>query len=300
MSRLFTLQEAVDYCTRSSDEESDIEEPEIEVEDGEREDFEVRRDEQISENEDEPLTSGDELLESDDELADSDGAADEAEDVPSRNRQFHRRKKKYAVSSIATSLDEENYDITDYRNVDVKEIEVPIEKKGKKVTKKITWTTEKPNQGVRQNQQNVIPNRPGVKPEYRDIVDPLSAWSIFIDDKMIQLIVTYTNQSINESIRQSKQDRASDKLCHLIETNEREIKAFIRLWYIRGLLNWTFHDITTAYSSVYCHKIFSATMSIKRFRFLCANIRFDDIATRVNRFQHDRAAAIRTARNNVT
>ena len=141
MSRLFTLQEAVDYCTRSSDEESDIEEPEIEVEDGEREDFEVR-DEQISENEDEPLTSGDELLESDDELADSDGAADEAEDVPSRNRQFHRRKKKYAVSSIATSiatsLDEENYDITDYRNVEVKEIEVPIEKKGKKVTKKIT------------------------------------------------------------------------------------------------------------------------------------------------------------------
>ena len=42
MSRLFNLQEAVDYCTRRSDEESDIEEPEIEVdvevevEDGER------------------------------------------------------------------------------------------------------------------------------------------------------------------------------------------------------------------------------------------------------------------------
>lgn len=216
------------YFTRSSW----LLEPEIEDEDGEREDFEVR-DEQISENEDKPLISGDELLESDDELADSDGAADEAEDVPNRNRQFHRRKKKYAVSSIATSLDEENYDITDYCNIDAKEIEVPLEKKGKKVTKKITWTTEKPNQGVRQNQQNVIPNRLGVKPEHRDIVDSLSAWWIFIDDNTIKLIVTYTNQSINKSIRQSKQNKASDKQCHLIETNEREIKAFVGLWYIR-------------------------------------------------------------------
>ena len=41
------------------------------------------------------------------------------------------------------------------------------------------------------------------------------------------------------------------------------------------------------------HKIFSATISIKRFRFLCTNLRFDDISSRNTRFQHDLAAAIR-------
>ena len=34
-------------------------------------------------------------------------------------------------------------------------------------------------------------------------------------------------------------------------------------------------------------------MSIKQFRFLCANIRFDDITSRTECFQHDRAAAVR-------
>ena len=279
MSRKISLREAIDFCTRSSDEDSDFEcedEPEI--------DGDEMRDDKLSENEDEPLTS-----ESEEESGDE--VPDDIE--PVRNREFHGRKQKYAVSSIETSLDESNYNMTDYDDIEVEEIEVPLEKKKQTVTKKITWTTEKPNQRIRQNQQNVIPNRPGVKPIFRDIVDPLLAWSSFIDDNIIQTIVTYTNQSINESIRLSKQDRGSDKLCHLIKTNEREMKAFIGLWYICGLLNWTFHDITTAYSSVYGHKIFNATMSIKRFRFLCSNIRFDDITTRADRFKHDRAAAVR-------
>ena len=43
----------------------------------------------------------------------------------------------------------------------------------------------------------------------------------------------------------------SDKLCHLIETNERDIKAFIGIWYIQGLLNWTFHDLTICFSPKY-------------------------------------------------
>ena len=39
--------------------------------------------------------------------------------------------------------------------------------------------------------------------------------------------------------------------------------------------------------------IFNATVSIKRFRFLCANLRLDDILSRNTRFQHDRDATIR-------
>ena len=42
----------------------------------------------------------------------------------------------YAVSSIATSLDKVNYDIINFDNVEVKEVDVPLEKKWQTVTKK--------------------------------------------------------------------------------------------------------------------------------------------------------------------
>lgn len=278
-----SLSEAVEFCTRSSDEENSVadEEDNVAGVDLDNTIFGVQGD-KLTDNESEELTS-------DEELSD----VDVSENFGNVNRQFHRRRNVYAVSSIDTSLDESNYDLIDMNNVGIEEIEVPLEKRGKNVTKKITWTTAKPIQNVRQGPQNIIPNAPGVKPEFRQNTDPHDAWCTFIDDDIIQIMVTYTNQSINESIARSNQQKKDSKLCHHFDTNFREMKAFIGLWYIRGLLNWTFHDITTVYSREYGNKIFNATMSIKRFRFLCANIRFDDINTREEHFQHDRAAAIR-------
>ena len=107
------------------------------------------------------------------------------------------------------------------------------------------------------------------------------------------MIVTWTNQSIKLSLSKCKQSASNKNVAHLYETNEREMKAFIGLWYIHGLLNWNNSDITFAYSQIYGNKILNATISIKRFWFLCANLRFDDIPSRNTCFQHDRAAAIR-------
>ena len=53
----------------------------------------------------------------------------------------------------------------DVANVEQKEIDVPLEKKGKQVTKTITWTTKKPTENISQGPQNIVPKRPGVKPE---------------------------------------------------------------------------------------------------------------------------------------
>ena len=89
------------------------------------------------ENENDNLTSDDEQSET-----------DEMEMAENSDRQFHRRKKKYLVCSIDTSLDENNYDMIDITNVEEKEIDVPLEKKGKQFTKKITWTTKKPTQNI--------------------------------------------------------------------------------------------------------------------------------------------------------
>ena len=139
----------------------------------------------------------------------------------------------------------------------------------------------------------IIKNPAGVKPEHPEKIELLDASSVFVNNDMIQMIVTWTNQSIKQSLSICKQSASDKNVAHLYETNEREMKAFSGLQYICGLLNWNNNDITFAYSQIYGNKIFNTTMSVKCFRFLCANLPFDDISSRNTRFQHDRAAAIR-------
>ena len=196
-----------------------------------------------------------------------------------------------AVSSIENALDEENYEPIDYSHVSIENVAVLLEKKGKNVTKSINWTTEKPTQTVRQAPQNVIRNRPGVKREFRTAVEPTDAWRTFFDDNMVQMKSnTPISLHIKESVANSKQEIS--RIRHLHETNSIEVKAFVALWYFRWLLNWTFQDITV-YSGKHGNSLFNTAMSIKRFRFLWANLRFDDINKREERFQHDQAGAVR-------
>ena len=130
--------------------------------------------------------------------------------------------------------------------VEKEEAVVVLEKKKKVVTNSITWTTEEPPQRVRQGPQNITKNHAGAEPEYREKIEPLDAWSVFVNDDMIQMIVNWTNQSIRQSLSKCKQSASDKNVAHLFETNEREMKAFIGLWYIRGLLNWNNNGITFA------------------------------------------------------
>ena len=194
VNRRIPLSEAVDFCTRSSDEDTDNDEAFSDQEDSAaNQTVYGGQTEMLPENENEDLTSDNEQSE-----------IDEMETAENSDRQFHRRKNKYLVCSIDTSLDENNYDMIDIANVEEKEIDVSLERKGKQVTKKITWTTKKPTQNICQDPQNIVPNRHGVKPEYHRKVESLEAWSTFIDDDIIQLIVTPTSLSMKAFVDRSK------------------------------------------------------------------------------------------------
>ena len=133
-NRRIPLSEAVDFCTRSSDEDTDNDEAFSDQEDSAaNQTVYGGRTEMLSENENDDLTSDNEQRE-----------IDEMETVENSDRQFHRRKNKYLVCSIDTSLDENNYNMIDIANVEEKEIDVLLERKGKQVTKKITWATKNP------------------------------------------------------------------------------------------------------------------------------------------------------------
>ena len=124
-------------------------------------------DDMLSENENEDLTSKEE--QSDDNECDVDDGDKNEYD----KRQFHPRKQKRMVLSIHISLDENNYELIDMLKVEKEEAIVVLEKKKKAVTNSMTWTTEQTPQRVQHGPQNIIKNPAGVKPEYREKIEPL-------------------------------------------------------------------------------------------------------------------------------
>ena len=62
----------------------------------------------------------------------------------------------------------------------------------------------------------------------------------------------------------------------LRETDKSEIRAFIDLLYMRGLLGLNHHDVELMFSKHAGPDVFGATMSKQRMKFLLANITFDD------------------------
>ena len=108
-----------------------------------------------------------------------------------------------------------------------------------------------------------------------------------------------TNEKI-ESFRQTVGPKIfeGDKCLYLKETNTAEIYAFIGLVYTRGLQGQNSVRTELLFSENYGHPIFSATMSIHRFKILFPKISFNDLETRTERWKKDRFAAIRNTKQN--
>ena len=119
---------------------------------------------------------------------------------------------------------------------------------------------------------------------------PLPAFSCFISDDIITAIVTSTNKKIEKEVEASI---AIKNFYYKTFTDEIEIRAFIGLLYMRGLLGLSKLNYQYLFNSKIGPPIFGATMSGNRFSFLHANICFDDIATRRQRWPDDKFTAIR-------
>ena len=143
------------------------------------------------------------------------------------------------------------------------------------------WSNSRLSTAGRQNAANIISGNTGVKTKYRSILDPRKAWELFFNPDMLSLIVMYTNIKIN-SVRTKFLARSSDHSYDscMKNTTASEILAFIGLMYLRGLLAWTNHDVNILFNDLSGHRIFGATMSKNRFKFLFAHISFDDHTTR--------------------
>ena len=68
--------------------------------------------------------------------------------------------------------------------------------------KVLTWTTDKPNASRKQNEPNIIRNKPGPSRHVKDIETPLESWSLLITDDILLEIITNTNKNIKAFVNE--------------------------------------------------------------------------------------------------
>ena len=84
-----------------------------------------------------------------------------------------------------------------------------------------------------------------------------------------------------------------ENLYYCKTTDEMEIKAFIGLVYFRALMKLNHMDVRFLFQYDIGPPLFGATMGVNRFKFLAANVSFDDNNSRKRRWITDRFGAFR-------
>ena len=98
----------------------------------------------------------------------------------------------------------------------------------------------------------------------------------FIDDQMIELVVSCTNIRLESIINQHLDKiKNNSRYGFLHNTDSTEIRALFGRVYIRGLLDLHNHKINILFSQKAGHAVFGATMSRNRFQFMIAHLMFD-------------------------
>ena len=125
-------------------------------------------------------------------------------------------------------------------------------------------------------------------------ITPLAAFELFFIENMIKQITDNTNKKIDAFLEKyGEKIESDDKLTHVKSTNPNEIRAFLGLFYLRGAMKLNLRNIHDVFYHKSSNVSFRATMSRKRFSFLCLVTQFDDASTRESRCVEDKFAAMR-------
>lgn len=186
----------------------------------------------------------------------------------------------------SSSEEEENEDSSENETDDVhmEDVQYYLGKDNK--TK---WRKKTPNVQIRTRAHNIVTHLPGSKSFAKNAKTEIECLNLLLDETIIRTITTCTNIYIDEIRIRFDRDRDARN------TNEREIRAFIGILYIIGVLRSSRKNL---------HKIWDnrkgsgiemcyLAMSEKRMRFLLRCVRFDDFRDRGQRRDIDKLAPIR-------
>ena len=161
------------------------------------------------------------------------------------------------IHSIDTALCEENYDLLPIRAKEkIIKGELPTDppnekNKGKKTVsnnkedkKEILFSNILQKTTGRQNVCNIISNKPGETPEFRETETERDAFELFLTKAMIENIANYTNKPINKILEKVGQEvTQTGKYPHVKIVDATDIYALIGLMYMRGLCGLNRHII---------------------------------------------------------
>lgn len=157
------------------------------------------------------------------------------------------------------------------------------------------WQRRRPRpQAAQAPQRNIFRERPGPNGvQARAATTPLDAFNLYMTDAMVHIVVVHTNE---EGVRVTAEYNAQNPgglAKQFRQTTPTEIRAFIGLFIIRGVYRDYGIPRQDLWSEQHGRPVYTATMSVTRFRFLMRILRFDDKATRDARVNDDKFAAIR-------
>ena len=125
-----------------------------------------------------------------------------------------------------------------------------------------------------------------------DINDEISAFQKIINTNMIDALVEYTNTYLK--CKRAVHDPQTISKRSMYDTNRAELLAFLGILILLGCKKMSKLNLEEAWAKDGTGiEILQGVMGLKRFRNLCAAIRFDDKDTRYLRRKTDKLAAVR-------
>ena len=172
-------------------------------------------------------------------------------------------------------------DETNYQHLEVQDEENKLytyTSADKKLTRE--WHTKK-ERGVsgRFANQSTLRGAEGPRGRAKAVKTPVEGFELFITDEMMQDVVNNTNKKIRNFMKESS------KYTYVKETNLIELKALIRLLYLRAAIKLNIFKTREIFFHESYHEIFAATLSYNRFAFLIRFLEFDDKVTRGQRWR---------------
>ena len=210
-----------------------------------------------------------------------------------------RPKKKLTANRLVNSIDNaltlDNYDPLVLPDANFETVTGCLGPKSMATTQKIFWTNEPYTPVGRQRACDVITgNVSAIRRNTKRADSIRDAFELFMNEDMITLIVHKTNLKIDEVIEKLPEaTKSNSKYSYIKQTDAVEIYALLGLMYFRGLLGMNNHSYDVLFSEKAGPAVFGATMSRNRFKFLVANIMFDDHREREVNWPQGRFAAAR-------
>ncbi|KAL0809843.1 hypothetical protein ABMA28_011332 [Loxostege sticticalis] len=153
------------------------------------------------------------------------------------------------------------------------------------------WSSLPASSRTRTLQHNIVKQKEGVQPAYKDLVNssssPLDIWSQFFTDEMLEVIVLHTNEKL-QTMRPNYKKQSCVRDLDIVE-----LKAFIGMLFYTAVFKENHEHYKSWYSTDGTgREIYRCVMSKNRFEVLLIAIRFDDSSTREIRRETDASAPI--------